>query len=114
MENVKFVLCMSDSTKRTFFFSSRRRHTRLQGDWSSDVCSSDLIVGKGRGICRVAERSQIAHRVPAEFGVGSDFDDPRRVGQIGRASCRERVEIYMDVVAYDKKENRNKIVSDAK
>src|SRR6266446_2764472 len=24
-----------------FFFSSRRRHTRLQGDWSSDVCSSD-------------------------------------------------------------------------
>src|SRR5256885_5425178 len=27
----------------TFFFSSRRRHTRLQGDWSSDVCSSDLV-----------------------------------------------------------------------
>src|SRR5256885_10139118 len=27
-----------------FFFSSRRRHTRLQGDWSSDVCSSDLVV----------------------------------------------------------------------
>src|SRR3989454_5581895 len=25
-----------------FFFSSRRRHTRLQGDWSSEVCSSDL------------------------------------------------------------------------
>src|SRR5688500_19566884 len=25
------------------FFSSRRRHTRLQGDWSSDVCSSDLL-----------------------------------------------------------------------
>src|SRR5256885_1760700 len=24
-------------------FSSRRRHTRLQGDWSSDVCSSDLV-----------------------------------------------------------------------
>src|SRR2546426_3622626 len=28
-----------------FFFSSRRRHTRLQGDWSSDVCSSDLKAG---------------------------------------------------------------------
>src|SRR3989454_12807749 len=27
-----------------FFFSSRRRHTRLQGDWSSDVCSSDLPI----------------------------------------------------------------------
>src|SRR5256885_9956101 len=29
-----------------FFFSSRRRHTRLQGDWSSDVCSSDLCLCK--------------------------------------------------------------------
>ena len=27
-----------------FFFSSRRRHTRLVSDWSSDVCSSDLQV----------------------------------------------------------------------
>src|SRR2546430_5408868 len=26
----------------TFFFSSRRRHTRFDCDWSSDVCSSDL------------------------------------------------------------------------
>src|SRR5256885_12648427 len=31
--------------KSFFFFSSRRRHTRLQGDWSSDVCSSDLYLG---------------------------------------------------------------------
>src|SRR5437762_14000010 len=32
-----------------FFFSSRRRHTRYIGDWSSDVCSSDLtpIVSNG-------------------------------------------------------------------
>src|SRR6195256_2981885 len=28
-----------------FFFSSRRRHTRYIGDWSSDVCSSDLVLG---------------------------------------------------------------------
>src|SRR5437867_209757 len=27
-----------------FFFSSRRRHTRSYGDWSSDVCSSDLVI----------------------------------------------------------------------
>src|SRR3712207_7777866 len=27
-----------------FFFSSRRRHTRYWRDWSSDVCSSDLMV----------------------------------------------------------------------
>src|SRR5256885_2599453 len=31
--------------RRVCSFSSRRRHTRLQGDWSSDVCSSDLAMG---------------------------------------------------------------------
>src|SRR5437016_2162444 len=30
-----------------FFFSSRRRHTRLVSDWSSDVCSSDLLGSNG-------------------------------------------------------------------
>src|SRR5207253_4501350 len=30
-----------------FFFSSRRRHTRWPRDWSSDVCSSDLILRAG-------------------------------------------------------------------
>src|SRR5690606_12724254 len=30
-----------------FFFSSRRRHTRFSRDWSSDVCSSDLILVQG-------------------------------------------------------------------
>src|SRR5690606_40617758 len=30
-----------------FFFSSRRRHTRFSRDWSSDVCSSDLITAGG-------------------------------------------------------------------
>src|SRR5688500_20091212 len=33
-----------------FFFSGRRRHTRLQGDWSSDVCSSDLASRRGAEI----------------------------------------------------------------
>src|SRR5437764_10959128 len=32
-----------------FFFSSRRRHTRYIGDWSSDVCSSDLYSGRAHG-----------------------------------------------------------------
>src|SRR5206468_5472537 len=31
-----------------FFFSSRRRHTRSDRDWSSDVCSSDLTIGRPR------------------------------------------------------------------
>src|SRR5256885_7478219 len=39
---VRSVLPTMNIMSVVFFFSSRRRHTRLQGDWSSDVCSSDL------------------------------------------------------------------------
>src|SRR5262249_58220341 len=35
-----------------FFFSSRRRHTRLVSDWSSDVCSSDLSAAYASGWAR--------------------------------------------------------------
>src|SRR5688572_14159452 len=57
-----------DSTRivlrRMFFFSSRRRHTRFDCDWSSDVCSSDLganaiALGRhaARGFCsRIRDR----------------------------------------------------------
>src|SRR2546426_1814106 len=38
-----FVLLPGATQTTTFFFSSRRRHTRLQGDWSSDVCSSERM-----------------------------------------------------------------------
>src|SRR3712207_7900606 len=37
-----------------FFFSSRRRHTRYWRDWSSDVCSSDLIPAEGLFIAQYA------------------------------------------------------------
>src|SRR5690606_40322021 len=42
-----------------FFFSSRRRHTRFSRDWSSDVCSSDLVAGL-----------YLAHPDARYFGVG--------------------------------------------
>src|SRR5207247_3306699 len=38
----------------TFYFSSRRRHTRSTRDWSSDVCSSDLTADQGRTTVRNA------------------------------------------------------------
>src|SRR5256885_15173097 len=46
-----------------FFFSSRRRHTRLQGDWSSDVCSSDLGV---RGLLSLIILQHLMQRVNPE------------------------------------------------
>src|SRR5256885_2954626 len=54
-----------------FFFSSRRRHTRLQGDWSSDVCSSDLVAddqgsGAVRGAIEVAAKRIVGFEM--QFG----------------------------------------------
>src|SRR5256886_3285201 len=43
------MVCWSRCTRGSFlcfFFSSRRRHTRFDCDWSSDVCSSDLATGR--------------------------------------------------------------------
>src|SRR2546426_7521585 len=48
-----------------FFFSSRRRHTRLQGDWSSDVCSSDLFSTAIYYLLRAGERSAL-HRIKSD------------------------------------------------
>src|SRR5687768_18388920 len=39
-----------------FFFSSRRRHTRCSRDWSSDVCSSDLLDASGLRQVHLVER----------------------------------------------------------
>src|SRR5574337_1000524 len=41
-----------------FFFSSRRRHTRLSGDWSSDVCSSDLTRDQIANIHLIMEKAR--------------------------------------------------------
>src|SRR3712207_7042690 len=94
-----------------FFFSSRRRHTRYWRDWSSDVCSSDLdlpalrglrdrrgqLRGRGRPGQPAADLSPAARQEPAA-GRG-----PGR--EIGRASCRERVEISVDAVSLKKKKD---------
>src|SRR6266700_7395365 len=39
------VSAIESAAKICFVFSSRRRHTRFSRDWSSDVCSSDLLIG---------------------------------------------------------------------
>src|SRR6266487_6310560 len=55
-----------------FYFSSRRRHTRWTGDWSSDVCSSDLPVydeTEGRdGFVSLEVSPHLAHDTAASIG----------------------------------------------
>src|SRR5207248_5181483 len=50
-----------------FFFSSRRRHTRSYGDWSSDVCSSDLVFS--------SKQFSFDHRHAAYTGAQRHHDD---------------------------------------
>src|SRR5207248_4437638 len=54
-----------------FFFSSRRRHTRSYGDWSSDVCSSDLeLISKNRQLQRqVTKLTERTTKSTASKGV---------------------------------------------
>src|SRR5206468_11832334 len=76
-------------TKLSFFFSSRRRHTSSDRDWSSDVCSSDLAEDRWPAL------GQAGLRLLLEVPDGPVWvaGDPTRLAQvqIGRASCRERV-----------------------
>src|SRR2546430_7750291 len=49
------------SCELSVFFSSRRRHTRFDCDWSSDVCSSDLLAQRGRRAYRAQRREAPIH-----------------------------------------------------
>src|SRR3989449_6777774 len=86
-----------------FFFSSRRRHTRCSRDWSSDVCSSDLLTSTGTAAQLILESPETIVLAPGAdalvvYGPQNDRDGDVpgiqaavALAEIGRASCRERV-----------------------
>src|SRR2546430_9347915 len=97
--------CVLGEHLTTFFFSSRRRHTRFDCDWSSDVCSSDLnsfyftnnpffknkmvfynTGSNGKQIYTVDMKSKAVEQVTHQRASMSG-----ELVEIGRASCRERV-----------------------
>src|SRR5690606_40194350 len=102
-----------------FFFSSRRRHTRFSRDWSSDVCSSDLIStgywnarkmpSRARSSGSISSRLRPWYQIsppvtsyssrPASTLDKVLLPEPFGPIKIGRASCRERV--YVDEVDAD-------------
>src|SRR2546422_5955508 len=60
-----------------FFFSSRRRHTRCSRDWSSDVCSSDLVVTATTDMAALA--SEVGgDRIDVE-SIARGYQDPHFV-----------------------------------
>src|SRR5207245_4774635 len=93
----------------SFFFSSRRRHTRCYRDWSSDVCSSDLkrigepsqhfcasisfITATSSATSAASKITRISPTICANCISGRGLKKPSK---IGRASCRERVKDGVD------------------
>src|SRR5207249_5917935 len=86
-----------------FFFSSRRRHTRSKRDWSSDVCSSDLVrAARAQGESWRAARTRlmplhaltVVSAIPASFSCEILLLGPLRGGRseerrVGK-ECRSR------------------------
>src|SRR5437879_13053887 len=90
-----------------FFFSSRRRHTRYIGDWSSDVCSSDLgNDGRSRAIARRDFLAGDGKRGVVEPGAVPFLgrSEERRVGK----ECRSR----WSADHYTKKKKKKKHIRD--
>src|SRR5206468_8483362 len=79
-----------------FFFSSRRRHTRSDRDWSSDVCSSDLET------CVVRFTTDIPHLTnwgtPLLLGPGSILDAHTAHERISVAELAQGVDAYVRLV----------------
>src|SRR5256885_8188751 len=85
-----------------FFFSSRRRHTRLQGDWSSDVCSSDLLQAASLVAAGPAAAGLISTKVAAltegvmkamlitKLKIATAVLLAVAASEIGRGACRGR------------------------
>src|SRR5438094_2830537 len=95
-----------------FFFSSRRRHTRSYGDWSSDVCSSDLLahrlalavtVDRDRGLVAVLDRPDDVLR--AEGGIAAEVDAGARRLEGARIDDRHVPFVELDAeIALDPRE----------
>src|SRR5690606_15336322 len=87
-----------------FFFSSRRRHTRFSRDWSSDVCSSDLLEAaaaarRGDAEARAAKLAELVVTIAANAG-----DEGKLFGSIGTRDIAEAAS--KAGVAVDKREVR--------
>src|SRR5207245_4041516 len=95
---------LDDTILYHFFFSSRRRHTRCYRDWSSDVCSSDLIPGPSEEINCGSGFSPVRYFFRSRYAVTTkpvwvpvvrmnlsifSRSEERRVGK----ECRARLEL---------------------
>ena len=68
---------------KKIFFKQKTAYEIVTGDWSSDVCSSDLEQAHKHQVLHLEEHNLLLQEKQKSIMA--------RLGQIGRASCRERV-----------------------
>src|SRR5690606_39954994 len=79
----------------SFFFSSRRRHTRFSRDWSSDVCSSDLGAASVIGTALSLAKSRAPVHVVAVAALAENMPDgnAQRPGDVVRTMSGKTIEM---------------------
>src|SRR6266511_4610633 len=87
-----------------FFFSSRRRHTRFSRDWSSDVCSSDLLAGVERFVNR--EKRPNVQLAAETFVIADACSLVRDAVVLNDPTSRTRAQIAVDAHVADHPEAR--------
>src|ERR1022692_5296097 len=88
---MRFSACIS-------FFSSRIRHTRLQGDWSSDVCSSDLLLWVGC-VAGALEEQEYKDKLAAAGFAGISIEPTRVYSVEDSRSFLVEAGVDVDVIA---------------
>src|SRR5690606_40406797 len=85
----------------TFFFSSRRRHTRFSRDWSSDVCSSDLIAAAVREITGLNEEMENAANEQSDVSesINQNVIEISRSAEQTSGDAQETARIAGDLLA---------------
>src|SRR5216684_4686748 len=78
-----------------FFFSSRRRHTRCSRDWSSDVCSSDLVLGRNHDLPFLGREMSAEPDYSEEMAREID-DEIRRVIEEAHETALQVLREHMD------------------
>src|SRR3546814_9734490 len=105
-----YIYCMDCVCCQFFFFKQKTAYEMRISDWSSDVCSSDLMIvtfeslgdmtlfsqsgGIAAGISTALFTTQMGLVVAVPGVIAKSVLD-RRQHQIGKASCRERVSQYV-------------------
>src|SRR3546814_4539359 len=88
-----YLLCLFLVVFVFFFFKQKTAYEMRISDWSSDVCSSDLLSTLGHPLADFAYHA-MSYRMPPHIVAGLGRSEERRVGKECVSTCRSRWSPY--------------------